>query len=148
MSTRTLKERFYHALGFEVIAIAIISPVIALLMNKPLFQTGTLAILLSTVAMVWNMIYNMGFDRLFPRDRVYRGLFIRILHAFGFEAGFVLIALPPVAWMLDVTLWQAFIIEIAVFLFFLPYTVIYNWVYDKLRDRLVGSQEQQIRSSS
>jgi len=142
MSTRTLKERFYHAAGFELVAIAIISPVAAWLMNKPLFQMGALAIMLSTVAMVWNMIYNAGFDRLFPRERVPRGLVLRVMHALGFEGGFILIGLPLAAWMLGVTLWQAFLVELGFFLFFLPYTVVYNWAYDKLRDRLMRSREQ------
>lgn len=143
MSTRTLKERFYHAVGFEVIAIAIVSPVAAWLMDKPLFQMGALAVMLSTVAMIWNMIYNTGFDRFFPRDRVHRGMALRVMHALGFEGGFILIGLPLAAWMLGVTLWQAFLVEIGFFLFFLPYTVVYNWIYDKLRDRVVRSRQQQ-----
>jgi len=147
MSTRTLKERFYHALGFEVVAIAIVSPVAAWLMDKPLFQMGALAIMLSTVAMVWNMIYNAGFDRVFPRERVQRGLGLRVMHALGFEGGFILIGLPLAAWMLGVSLWQAFLVEIGFFLFFLPYTVVYNWVYDKLRDRLIRSRQQRQASS-
>ena len=147
MSTRTLKERFYHALGFEVVAITIVSPVAAWLMDKPLFQMGALAIMLSTVAMVWNMIYNAGFDRVFPRERVQRGLGLRVMHALGFEGGFILIGLPLAAWMLGVSLWQAFLVEIGFFLFFLPYTVVYNWVYDKLRDRLIRSRQQRQASS-
>jgi len=147
MSTRTLKERFYHALGFEVVAIAIVSPVAAWLMDKPLFQMGALAIMLSTVAMVWNMIYNAGFDRVFPRERVQRGLGLRVMHALGFEGGFILIGLPLAAWMLGVSLWQAFLVEIGFFLFFLPYTVVYNWIYDKLRDRLIRSRQQRQASS-
>jgi len=147
MSTRTLKERFYHAVGFEVVAIAIVSPVAAWLMDKPLFQMGALAIMLSTVAMVWNMIYNAGFDRVFPRERVQRGLGLRVMHALGFEGGFILIGLPLAAWMLGVSLWQAFLVEIGFFLFFLPYTVVYNWVYDKLRDRLIRSRQQRQASS-
>jgi len=143
MSERTLKERFYHAAGFELVAIAIVSPLAAWAMDKPLFQMGALAIMLSTVAMIWNMVYNAGFDRLLPRDKVPRGLGLRILHALGFEGGFILIGLPIAAWMLGVTLWQAFLIEVAFFLFFLPYTVVYNWVYDKVRERVIGPRKQQ-----
>lgn len=141
MSTRTLKERFYHAVGFEVVAIAIVAPAAAWLMDKPLFQMGALAIMLSTVAMIWNMIYNTGFDRLFPRDRVHRGVTMRVFHALGFEGGFILIGLPLAAWMLGITLWQAFLVEIGFFLFFLPYTVVYNWIYDKLRERIMRARQ-------
>lgn len=140
MSGRTLKECFFHAVGFEVLAIALVSPIAAWAMNKPLFQMGALAIMLSTVAMVWNIIYNAGFDRLYPREKVTRGIGLRILHALGFEGGFILIGLPLAAWMLGVSLWQAFLIEVAFFLFFLPYTVVYNWLYDKVRERFVAAR--------
>ncbi|MEI2267037.1 multidrug/biocide efflux PACE transporter [Erwinia sp. CGal63] len=131
--SRTLKERFFHAVGFEALAIVLVSPLAAWVMDKPLFQMGALAVMLSTVAMLWNMIYNAGFDRLFPNGR--RGLPLRILHALAFEGGFILIGLPIAAWMLGVSLWQALLLEIGFFLFFLPYTVVYNWLYDTLRAR-------------
>ena len=142
MSVRTLKERILHAVGFEAVALAIVAPTAAWLMDKPLFQMGALAIMLSSVAMIWNIIYNAGFDRLWPRERVTRGLKLRVAHALGFEGGFILIGLPLAAWMLNVGLLQAFMVEIGFFLFFLPYTVVYNWVYDKLRDRLVGARQK------
>jgi len=66
MRTRSMKERFLHAAGFETLAILTVSPLAAWAMDKPLFQMGSLAIMLSTVAMLWNMIYNSGFDRFYP----------------------------------------------------------------------------------
>jgi uncharacterized membrane protein len=39
--------------------------------------------------------------------------------------------------MLDISLGQAFLVEVAFFLFFLPYTMAYNWVWDKLRERWI-----------
>jgi len=131
--TRTLKERFFHAVGFELLAVLIVSPLASWAMAKPLFQMGALAVILSTVAMIWNMIYNAGFDYLFPAGK--QSWPLRILHALGFEGGFILIGLPIAAWMLGISLWQALLLEIAFFLFFLPYTVAYNWVYDTLRAR-------------
>lgn len=131
---RTFAERILHAVGFEVIAIAICAPLAAWIMDKPLFQMGALAIMLSTVAMVWNIIYNAGFDKIIPMGQK-RRLPLRVAHALGFEGGFILIGLPLAAWMLDISLLQAFMVEIGFFLFFLPYTVIYNWAYDTLRAR-------------
>lgn len=144
MQTRSLKERFLHAAGFEVLAILIVSPLAAWIMDKPLFQMGALAIMLSTVAMLWNMIYNAGFDRLYPRDKIKRGLGLRVLHALGFEGGFIMIGLPVAAWMLNVTLWQALMIEVAFFLFFLPYTIGYNWLYDRLRGKVIAHRQCEV----
>ncbi|WP_268628587.1 PACE efflux transporter, partial [Escherichia coli] len=98
-------------------------------------QVGALAVMLSTVAMLWNMVYNTVFDRLWPVSRVVRNLKVRALHAVGFEAGFILIGVPIAAWMLSISWTQAFMLEIGFFLFFLPYTMAYNWLYDMLRQR-------------
>lgn len=110
-------------------------------------QVGTLAIMLSTVAMLWNIVYNSIFDRLWPVSRVVRTLKVRIGHAFGFEAGFVLIGLPIAAFMLNISLWQAFVLELGFFLFFLPYTMVYNWFYDTLRQRWFEPRQAQVSSS-
>ncbi|MBP2170197.1 putative membrane protein [Erwinia toletana] len=138
MRTRTLKERFLHAAGFEVLAILIVAPTAAWIMDKPLFQMGALAIMLSTVAMVWNMIYNSVFDRFYPPGKAKRGPVLRVAHALGFEGGFIVMGLPLAAWMLGISLLQAFMIEMAFFLFFLPYTVFYNWMWDTLRQKLMA----------
>lgn len=135
MHTRSFKERLLHAVGFEALAILIVSPLAAMIMDKPLFQMGSVALALSTIAMMWNMIYNAIFDRLFPRDRVKRGLGLRIMHALCFEGGFIVIGLPVVAFMLRIGLLQAFMLEVGFFLFFLPYTVVYNWLWDRLREK-------------
>ncbi|MDI9220817.1 multidrug/biocide efflux PACE transporter [Pantoea sp. EA-12] len=142
MRTRSLKERFCHAAGFEVLAILTVAPLAAWVMDKPLFQMGALAIMLSTVAMLWNMIYNSGFDRIWP-PHVKRGLGLRAVHALGFEGGFIVIGLPIAAWMLNITLLEAFVLEVAFFLFFLPYTMAYNWMWDKMRQRWVGQKSCQ-----
>jgi uncharacterized membrane protein len=42
---------------------------------------------------------------------------------------------PVAAWWLNVSLWQAFLLDAGILLFFLPYTVAFNWVYDELRAR-------------
>jgi len=89
--------------------------------------------------MIWNVVYNSLFDRLWPVSRVRRGLWVRMGHALGFEGGFILIGLPLAAWMLNLTLWQALMVEIGFFLFFLPYTMAYNWLYDLLRERLLAT---------
>lgn len=59
---------------------------------------------------------------------------MRGLHAVGFEGGLVVIVVPLAAWWLGISLWQAFLLDISLLLFFLPYTYVYNLVYDKLRE--------------
>jgi len=136
---RSFPERVAHAVGFEVMAILISAPVASWLLNKSMFDMGALALMLSTTAMIWNIIYNSLFDKLWPLSKVPRTLRVRIFHALGFEGGFILMGLPIAAAWLGIGLWPAFMLEIGFFLFFLPYTVVYNWVYDLLRQRLLSN---------
>lgn len=135
---KSFGERILHAVGFEALAVLISAPVAAWLLNKSMFEMGTLAILLSTTAMVWNIIYNAIFDRFWPVSRVTRTFKVRVCHALGFESGFILIGLPIAAGWLGISLLNAFMLEIGFFLFFLPYTVAYNWLYDTLRQRVLN----------
>ncbi|CNK46988.1 TPA: multidrug/biocide efflux PACE transporter [Yersinia enterocolitica] len=141
---KTIFERVIHAIGFEVIAVAICAPVGAWLLDRSILQMGTLAILLSSVAMLWNIIYNSLFDYFWPVSRVAKSLRVRALHALGFESGFILIGLPIAASVLGVSLLQAFMLEIGFFLFFLPYTMFYNWAYDSLRARIIRSRQANV----
>lgn len=138
LKDRSFGERIGHAVGFEVIALILCVPVAAWLLDRPMTHIGLLAVVLSTTAMTWNVIYNMLFDRQWPVARVPRTLKVRTLHALGFEAGFVLASVPLAAWILDISLVHAFMVDIGFFLFFLPYTLVYNWAYDGLRQLWVG----------
>lgn len=138
---RSLVERVIHAIGFEVIAVAICAPVGAWLLDRSILQMGTLAVLLSSIAMLWNIVYNSLFDYFWPVSRVIRTLKIRVFHALGFEGGFILMGLPVAAFALGISIWQALVLEIGFFLFFLPYTMFYNWLYDSLRMRIIRSRQ-------
>ncbi|MBU9846122.1 multidrug/biocide efflux PACE transporter [Rahnella ecdela] len=135
ISQKTFGERIFHAVGFETLAVLISAPAAAWALNKPVWEMGALAIMLSTTAMVWNIVYNSLFDKFWPVSRVVRTFKIRVAHALGFEGGFIMMGLPIAAMWLGIGLLDAFMLEIGFFLFFLPYTVVYNWVYDTLRQR-------------
>jgi uncharacterized membrane protein len=144
LHNKSLVERIIHAAGFEAIAVLICAPIGAWLLDRSMLEVGALAVMLSTVAMLWNMIYNAVFDRLWPVERVTRTLKVRALHAGGFESGFVLIGVPIAAVMLNVSLAQAFMLEIGFFVFMLPYTMAYNWVYDVLRLRWLSDHPEMV----
>ncbi|CAH8214925.1 Membrane protein [Vibrio aestuarianus] len=125
------KERIFHAVVFELIALAILIPISALITGQ---GSGDLAVVgagLSLLAVVWNYQYNILFDRLFGSDRASRSAKIRLLHTTGFEGGLVFVSIPAIAWFLDITLWQALILDIGFLVFFFVYTMVFNWCYDK-----------------
>lgn len=61
---------------------------------------------------------------------------------YTFEVGLILTLTPVVMILLNLSLINALIVEIGLVLFFLPYTIIYNWSYDYIRGLLVRRQRQ------
>ena len=148
LQRKSLTERIIHAVSFEGLATLILAPTAAWLMQRSVVEMGGLSILLATLAMVWNLIYNAIFDRIWPVSRVVRTLKVRALHAIGFECGFITIGVTAVALLLGVSLIQAFMLEIGFMLFFLPYTMLFNWIWDTLRERVLKYRQQRILARS
>lgn len=135
---KSVKERFFHALAFELLAIAVCAPLGAWLLGYPLAHIGLLTLMISLIAMSWNMVFNTLFDRAQRRLGFDRTLAARAVHAIIFEVGLVLAIVPLAAWWLDIGLWEAFVLDIGIALFFLPYTFAFNWTYDHLRARIIA----------
>jgi uncharacterized membrane protein len=131
------RERFLHALVFELVAIGICAPVGAWLLGYPLAHIGLLTLMISLMAMVWNMTFNALFDAGQRRMGFRRTPAVRVVHALLFEAGLILAVVPLAAWWLDIGLWEAFVLDIGIVLFFLPYTFGFNWLYDHVRTIII-----------
>jgi len=129
---RGLKARFFHATLFELTAIILTALYLMLVMGNNFFDMGVLAVAISLIATAWNGVFNFIFDRLQKRLQFSRGAFVRILHSFCFEGGLVILTVPMVAWYLRVSFVTAFLLEAALLLFFLPYSFIFNFIYDKI----------------
>ena len=140
---KSIKERFLHSLAFEVIAIAICAPLGAWLLGYSLAHIGLLTLMISLVAMTWNMVFNSLFDRAQRRMGFERTLVARGVHAVIFEIGLLLVVVPLAAWWLGIGLWEAFMLDIGIALFFLPYTFIFNWSYDHIRALMLARREAQ-----
>lgn len=140
---KTFMERIFHAVSFEVIAIAITAPVSAWLLDRSIFQMGTIAIVLSTLAMLLNLFYNMLFDRYWPLSRGPRPIKVRIIHSIGFELSFVIFGVPILAVLLKMSLLDAFLLELGFFAFFLFYTYVFNLAYDVFRVQWFARKEKQ-----
>ena len=87
---------------------------------------------LSILAVTWNYLYNWAFDHvlLIKAKTLSKTLYHRIIHVIGYEAGFLIMGVPIIAYMLEMNLWQAFLTNIGFILFFLIYAFAYNWAYD------------------
>ena len=136
-ANKSITERIFQAIGFECLAILICTPLLAWIMQKPMLEMGAVTVLIALLALGWNVVFNRFFDRLLARMNVAHNAWVRVVHALLFEGGLIVMGVPLIAWWLSVSLWQAFLLDIGVLLFFLPYTYVYHWGYDVLRERLM-----------
>lgn len=135
---KSFRERIFHAVIFEVMANVIIALSLAWLMNVSVLQSGSLSVISALTATAWNFVFNKLFDSLQKKHRFQRTFLVRAIHAVGFETGLIVTLIPVAMFMLDLTLTEAFFVEIGLVFFFLPYTMLYNWLYDYLRWTFVG----------
>ena len=135
---KTIKERILHAVLYEVCAMLLLVPLGSWLLGSSPTHMGVLALMMSSIAMSWNMLFNALFERLERHYQWQRTVAVRSLHAILFEGGLVFICIPVVAWWMAVSYWQAFLLDIGILLFFLPYTYVFNWCYDHSRARLLA----------
>jgi uncharacterized membrane protein len=134
---KSITERIFQAVGFELLAILICTPLLAWIMQKPMLEMGAVTVLIALLALGWNVVFNRFFDRMLARMNVAHNAWVRVVHALLFEGGLIVMGVPLIAWWLSVSLWQAFLLDIGVLLFFLPYTYAYHWGYDVLRERFM-----------
>ena len=128
-----IKRRIVYVVLYEAIAIAVAALGLAAMSGRDLGSSTALSALASAVAVTWNVVFNHLFEAWESRQTV-RGRSVRrrIAHAVGFEGGLVAALVPLFAWWLDVSLWQALVMDLGLVVFFLIYTFVFNWVFDRI----------------
>lgn len=131
---RTTADRIRHAISFEVIGVALATPLAAVAFHLPGEDSLVLVVAGATIAMLWNYVYNLGFDHVMVRRTAgtQKSLRLRILHAALFELGLLLLMLPAVAWYLQISLLQALVMDMALAAFYMAYAFVFNWAYDRV----------------
>lgn len=141
---RSITERIFHGVLFEILAIGMATPLAAWLTGESLTAMGVLSAVISLMAIAWNMFFNWLFDLLQQRMQFERNMWIRVLHACAFEVGLIILAVPFIAWWIDTTLLRAFTIDIGLILFFLPYSFLFNLCYDKVKTGIMRQRQVKI----
>ncbi|MBK4114778.1 PACE efflux transporter [Pluralibacter gergoviae] len=127
------KRKLVYVTAYELIGMTISALGLALLSGHEPASTGPLAVIITTIAVSWNFIYNYLFEfwesRQASRTRTIRR---RVLHAIGFQLTLVVYLIPLIAWWMNVSLVQAFLLDAALIVIIPCYTFVYNWVFDKV----------------
>lgn len=126
-------RRVLQALLYEVFAIAFVGPVFSIMFDKPISSTLGLAVVLSSIALTWNYIFNMLFERWESRQLVKgRSVGRRLAHGIGFEGGLVVMLVPVMSLWLDIPPMQAFIANLGILVFFFVYAIVFTWAFDRV----------------
>ncbi|MBF7682502.1 chlorhexidine efflux PACE transporter AceI [Acinetobacter sp. B5B] len=135
------KRRLIHAFTYEVILLIIIAIALSVFLKMPLEVTGILGVIMAVTSVIWNMLFNYLFEKIEKKYQLKRTIFVRILHAIGFEGGLVLATTPMIAYVLKISLFEAFALDIALTLCILVYTFIFQWCYDIIEHKIISKHQ-------
>ena len=135
---RSPLERTFHAISYEVVGILTSTPIVALISGKPVGESSLLATIVAIIAMAWNYLFNLMFDKLQARRGFTRTFWVRLLHGACFEVGLIALTVPVISLIFSMSLVDAFLLEAGMLVYFFPYTIVFNWAYDKIRLYLVA----------
>lgn len=126
-------RRVVQAVLYELVAISLVTPAIAIFFDEGKGSALGLSALMSSIALTWNYTFNAMFERWERRQSVKgRSSLRRLAHGIGFEGGLGLILIPVMALWLHIGLWEAVLTELGFLLFFMGYTVAFTWSFDHL----------------
>jgi uncharacterized membrane protein len=128
-----LRRRIVYVTLYEAIAIAGSTAGLAAMSGHPVGESSGLAVATSAVAVAWNLAFNHLFEA-WERHQTVKGRSVlrRICHAIGFEGGLIVALVPLIAWWFGISLWQALVMDVALMVFFLVYTFVFNWGFDRV----------------
>lgn len=124
-------RRIVYVATFETLAIVLSAMLLAVLSGGTSSQSLPVAVAISTVAVLWNYVFNTVFEKIEQKlKRTERSLMTRIVHSSIFETGLLLFCLPLYMYWYQVDIIEAFRMEALILLFFLVYTFVFTWVFD------------------
>ncbi|THF59448.1 PACE efflux transporter [Pseudothauera rhizosphaerae] len=133
---RSLPDRVRQIALFEVGGLVLITPPFAWASGVPLADSAGLLALVALIAALWNAGYNTAFDwaegRLTGRTADRRPLSLRVLHAFGFEGGLLLMSLPVIMGWTGMGWLEALVADIGLALAYVAYAFAFNLSYDRV----------------
>lgn len=129
MSPRT--RRIVQAILYEAFAIAFVGPVLSVIFDEPPTSAIGLAVVLSSIALAWNYLFNTIFEYWESRQSVRGRTFTRRLaHGIGFEGGLTVILVPVMALWLNTSPLSAFLANLGLLAFFFVYAIAFTWAFD------------------
>jgi uncharacterized membrane protein len=117
---------------YELIAIAV-SSLLFMAVGQKAADSGVMAVAASTIAICWNLVFNWLFEKWeATQTQKGRSVLRRVVHAIGFEGGIAAMLIPLMAWWFNISLWESAVLEAGILVFFMVYTFVFNWCFDRV----------------
>ncbi len=127
-----IKRKVVYVSLYEGIAVALTSAVLYW-MGHSVVDAGVASVVASGIAVLWNLCWNTIFEHWEMQQRKKgRSLGRRVVHAIGFEGGLIIFLVPFFAWWLNVSWWEALVLDAGLMVFFLVYTFVFSWAFDRV----------------
>lgn len=137
-------ERFFHSVLFEIGAMVIGAVAVLLAGDFSLEAAAGTGVTMSVMAMVLNFFFNYVFDKFATGKREERSLKLRILHTVCFECTLLIFTIPVVAYLLELSLWHAFLADMGLSLTIMVYALFFNWGYDIIRAKIINARARKL----
>ncbi|MDB5982375.1 MAG: hypothetical protein JWQ69_3390 [Pseudomonas sp.] len=135
-------RKVLQAVLYETGGVLFLAPALSLMYDEGLVYSGALSVLMSTSALLWNMIFNYGFEyweaRQAQRSRTFGR---RLMLSLGYEGSLTLMLVPLIAWWLHLSWMAALATNLGLFVFFFFYAFVFQWAFDRLFDVPLSAQK-------
>jgi uncharacterized membrane protein len=137
MPLRTVKERIYQSLAFELGGLILAAPLYGLIFGHGTAQSLTLLATLSLAVMAWAPVHNTLFDladfNRTGRSASSRPHGLRIIQALSQETTVIVVTLPLVMLIGGHGFKEALMVDLGLTLFYAAYAYCFHIVFDWLR---------------
>lgn len=128
-----IARRVTYALLFESIGLVVTTLALRAFAGSDTATAGGAAFGAMLLALVYNYLFNWGFEAWESRQPVRgRSLRRRLAHGALFEGGLMLALVPFLAWWMGIGLVEAFLYDAALIVFFGLYTLGFTWAFDRV----------------
>ena len=126
-------RRIVYVLSFETLAIGLSTLLLGALGHGSPAENLPVATAVSVIALIWNFIFNTGFEAYERRKGLTsRSVGLRLAHSLGFEGGLVVFCVPLFMLWYGVGPIEAIKMEAAILIFFFVFTFVFTWVFDRI----------------
>ena len=134
---RSVRERIIQTIAFELIGLLLVVPFFTAYTKTSSLAGVIILCVLSLLVMSWSALHNTLFDmlewRFLARVASDRSEKLRAVHAVSLELTSMIVTLPVLVWLLDMSWGDALVLDIALTLVYVAYGYLFHRAFDSLR---------------